>query len=147
MGVPQRSLPMDPSSLYGQGIIQPKPGLSGAGEPFPLFVASSTLWYTGTLFRTPGLYRCSHKWWNKWRVGHQHGPPNVALSTSFCPPNQQSTCLLNHAPLAILPFLYPFFWLLLCFISSLPQLPWELGLKVFAVVLSTFNSLDCDIPL
>jgi hypothetical protein len=31
MGVPQRSLPMDPSSLYGQGIIQPKPGLSGAG--------------------------------------------------------------------------------------------------------------------
>ncbi|RCV08875.1 hypothetical protein SETIT_1G362300v2 [Setaria italica] len=31
MGVPQRSLPMDPSSLYGQGIIHPKPGLSGAG--------------------------------------------------------------------------------------------------------------------
>ncbi|KAF0933420.1 hypothetical protein E2562_018524 [Oryza meyeriana var. granulata] len=31
MGVAQRSLPMDPSSLYGQGIIQPKPGLSGAG--------------------------------------------------------------------------------------------------------------------
>ena len=42
MGVPQRSLPMDPSSLYGQGIIQPKPGLSGAGEPSPLVVASST---------------------------------------------------------------------------------------------------------
>ena len=41
MGVPQRSLPMDPSSLYGQGIVQPKPGLSGAGEPFPLFVANS----------------------------------------------------------------------------------------------------------
>uniref|UniRef100_A0A0E0K6R6 LisH domain-containing protein n=1 Tax=Oryza punctata TaxID=4537 RepID=A0A0E0K6R6_ORYPU len=31
MGVAQRSLPMDPSSLYGQGIIQPKPGLGGAG--------------------------------------------------------------------------------------------------------------------
>ncbi|GJM87322.1 hypothetical protein PR202_ga03263 [Eleusine coracana subsp. coracana] len=31
MGVPQRSLSMDPSSLYGQGIIQPKPGLGGAG--------------------------------------------------------------------------------------------------------------------
>jgi len=42
MGVPQRSLPMDPSSLYGQGIIQPKPGLSGAGAPFPLFLVSSS---------------------------------------------------------------------------------------------------------
>ncbi|XP_015689611.1 transcriptional corepressor LEUNIG_HOMOLOG-like [Oryza brachyantha] len=31
MGVAQRSLPMDPSSLYRQGIIQPKPGLSDAG--------------------------------------------------------------------------------------------------------------------
>lgn len=38
MGVPQRSLAMDPSSLYGQGIIQPKPGLSGAGATFPLFL-------------------------------------------------------------------------------------------------------------
>jgi hypothetical protein len=31
MGVAQRSMPMDPSSLYGQGIIQQKPGLGGAG--------------------------------------------------------------------------------------------------------------------
>uniref|UniRef100_A0A0E0KSP6 LisH domain-containing protein n=1 Tax=Oryza punctata TaxID=4537 RepID=A0A0E0KSP6_ORYPU len=29
MSVAQRSMPMDPSSLYGQGIIQPKPGLGG----------------------------------------------------------------------------------------------------------------------
>jgi hypothetical protein len=42
MGVPQRSLPMDPSSLYGQGLIQPKPGLSGAGGPFPSFLVSSS---------------------------------------------------------------------------------------------------------
>ncbi|AQK76057.1 leunig-related2 [Zea mays] len=41
MGVPQRSLPMDPSSLYGQGLIQPKPGLSGAGGPFPSFLVLS----------------------------------------------------------------------------------------------------------
>lgn len=32
MGVAQRSMPMDPSSLYGQGIIQQKPGLGGAGS-------------------------------------------------------------------------------------------------------------------
>ncbi|XP_047082985.1 transcriptional corepressor LEUNIG_HOMOLOG-like [Lolium rigidum] len=31
MGVAQRSMPMDPSSLYGQGIMQQKPGLGGAG--------------------------------------------------------------------------------------------------------------------
>ena len=36
MGVAQRSMPMDPSSLYGQGIIQQKPGLGGAGS-FPLY--------------------------------------------------------------------------------------------------------------
>ncbi|XP_072959288.1 transcriptional corepressor LEUNIG_HOMOLOG-like isoform X1 [Typha angustifolia] len=30
LGVPQRSLPMDPSSLYGQAIMQAKPGLGGA---------------------------------------------------------------------------------------------------------------------
>lgn len=41
MGVPQRSLPMDPSSLYSQGIIQPKPGLGGAGVPFPHVMSSS----------------------------------------------------------------------------------------------------------
>jgi hypothetical protein len=41
MGVPQRSLPMDPSSLYGQGIIQPKPGLGGRGVPFPHVMKSS----------------------------------------------------------------------------------------------------------
>ncbi|KAM0944996.1 putative transcription factor WD40-like family [Dioscorea sansibarensis] len=31
LGVAQRSLPMDPSSLYGQGIIQSKSGLPGSG--------------------------------------------------------------------------------------------------------------------
>lgn len=31
MGVAQRSLPMDPSSIYGQGIIQAKSGLGGPG--------------------------------------------------------------------------------------------------------------------
>ncbi|XP_010940733.1 transcriptional corepressor LEUNIG_HOMOLOG isoform X2 [Elaeis guineensis] len=31
LGMAQRSLPMDPSSVYGQGIIQSKSGLSGAG--------------------------------------------------------------------------------------------------------------------
>nr|CAD1836107.1 unnamed protein product [Ananas comosus var. bracteatus] len=31
LGVPQRSLPMDASSLYGQGIMQGKSGLAGAG--------------------------------------------------------------------------------------------------------------------
>ncbi|WOL05174.1 transcriptional corepressor [Canna indica] len=31
LGVPQRSLPMDPSSIYGQGIIQSKSGLGVAG--------------------------------------------------------------------------------------------------------------------
>ena len=32
MAVAQRSLPMDPSSIYGQGIIQSKSGLGGAGK-------------------------------------------------------------------------------------------------------------------
>jgi hypothetical protein len=41
MGVPQRSLPMDPSSLYGQGIVQPKPGLGGSGVPSPHIMRSS----------------------------------------------------------------------------------------------------------
>jgi hypothetical protein len=41
MAVPQRSLPIDPSSMYGQGIIQPKPGLGGAGVPFPHVMKSS----------------------------------------------------------------------------------------------------------
>ncbi|XP_042517297.1 transcriptional corepressor LEUNIG_HOMOLOG-like isoform X2 [Macadamia integrifolia] len=31
LGVTQRSLPMDPSSIYGQGIMQSKSGLGGAG--------------------------------------------------------------------------------------------------------------------
>ncbi|XP_058094747.1 transcriptional corepressor LEUNIG_HOMOLOG-like isoform X2 [Magnolia sinica] len=31
LGVTQRSLPMDPSSIYGQGVMQSKPGLGGAG--------------------------------------------------------------------------------------------------------------------
>ncbi|KAG9446894.1 hypothetical protein H6P81_013022 [Aristolochia fimbriata] len=31
LGVSQRSLPMDPSSIYGQGIMQSKSGLGGAG--------------------------------------------------------------------------------------------------------------------
>lgn len=32
MGVGQRSLPMDPSSMYGQGIIQSKSGIGSAGN-------------------------------------------------------------------------------------------------------------------
>lgn len=36
LGATQRSLPTDPSSIYGQGSIQSKPGLGGAGN----FVAS-----------------------------------------------------------------------------------------------------------
>lgn len=32
MGAEQRSLHMDPSSLYSQGIMQAKSGLSGAGK-------------------------------------------------------------------------------------------------------------------
>ncbi|XP_010245979.1 PREDICTED: transcriptional corepressor LEUNIG_HOMOLOG-like isoform X2 [Nelumbo nucifera] len=31
LGVTQRSMPMDPSSIYGQGIMQPKTGLASAG--------------------------------------------------------------------------------------------------------------------
>ncbi|GMP90405.1 hypothetical protein CsSME_00041553 [Camellia sinensis var. sinensis] len=31
LGTPQKSLPMDPSSIYGQAILQPKSGLGGAG--------------------------------------------------------------------------------------------------------------------
>lgn len=31
MGTAQRSLPMDPSSIYGQGMMQPKPGIANAG--------------------------------------------------------------------------------------------------------------------
>ncbi|XP_077229855.1 transcriptional corepressor LEUNIG_HOMOLOG-like isoform X2 [Tasmannia lanceolata] len=31
LGVAQRSLPMDPSSIYGQGIMQSKPGIGSAG--------------------------------------------------------------------------------------------------------------------
>jgi hypothetical protein len=37
MGIGQRSMPMDPSSLYGQGIIQQKPGLGGAGFSYSNF--------------------------------------------------------------------------------------------------------------
>lgn len=32
MGGAQRSLPMDPSSIYGAGILQSKSGLGPAGE-------------------------------------------------------------------------------------------------------------------
>lgn len=32
LGTSQRSMPMDPSSLYSQGIMQSKPGLGNAGE-------------------------------------------------------------------------------------------------------------------
>jgi len=31
MGAMQRSLPMDPSSIYGQGGMQSKPGIGNAG--------------------------------------------------------------------------------------------------------------------
>ena len=31
MGTMQRSLPMDPSSIYGQGGMQSKPGIANAG--------------------------------------------------------------------------------------------------------------------
>lgn len=31
MGTAQRSLPMDPSSIYGQGMMQPKPGIANTG--------------------------------------------------------------------------------------------------------------------
>lgn len=31
MGTAQRSLPVDPSSLYGQGMVQSKPGIGNAG--------------------------------------------------------------------------------------------------------------------
>lgn len=32
LAVDQRSMPMDPSSIYGQGIIQSKSGLAGVGK-------------------------------------------------------------------------------------------------------------------
>lgn len=32
LGVAQRSLPMDPSTIYGQGIMQSKPGLGTPGK-------------------------------------------------------------------------------------------------------------------
>lgn len=31
MGTMQRSMPMDPSSIYGQGAMQPKPGIVNPG--------------------------------------------------------------------------------------------------------------------
>lgn len=32
MGTAQRSLPVNPSSLYGQGMMQPRPGVGNAGK-------------------------------------------------------------------------------------------------------------------
>lgn len=32
LGAAQRSLPMDPSSIYGQGIMQSKPGIVNTGK-------------------------------------------------------------------------------------------------------------------
>ena len=35
MGATQKSLPMDPSSIYGQAILQSKSGLGSAGSLLP----------------------------------------------------------------------------------------------------------------
>lgn len=104
MGVPQRSLPMDPSSLYGQGIIQPKPGLSGAGATFLLFLVNSSYvanlseealkcpsleyWYFFRMSFTAAACRCiplQLQMMNQVGYEHCHGPPSVALSYSFYP--------------------------------------------------------------
>ncbi|TYH50266.1 hypothetical protein ES332_D10G193600v1 [Gossypium tomentosum] len=34
LGSPQRAMPMDPSSIYGQGIMQSKPGIGNTGGNF-----------------------------------------------------------------------------------------------------------------
>ncbi|KAB2009979.1 hypothetical protein ES319_D10G203700v1 [Gossypium barbadense] len=34
LGGPQRAMPMDPSSIYGQGIMQSKPGIGNTGFTF-----------------------------------------------------------------------------------------------------------------
>jgi len=43
LGAAQRSLPMDPSTIYGQGIMQSKPGIGNAGKYIGSFIAEMVL--------------------------------------------------------------------------------------------------------
>ncbi|XP_052186352.1 transcriptional corepressor LEUNIG_HOMOLOG-like isoform X2 [Diospyros lotus] len=81
LGATQKSLPMDPSSIYGQGILQSKSGLSGAGLNQGVSALPLKGWpLTGIDQLRPGL-------------GLQMPKPNLQTQNQFILASQQQQIL------------------------------------------------------